>query len=319
MADATNPPEPSGGAAAPEPLTPPVISPDVAARIDQIAEDFVRAATGDRFDPARERAIAEMSQLGASDLLAGSMVEQRLLDRRDARFQVEIAANLTRLRDGVEDLRHGIGEERPDARRAARTERRLNDVLAALGDGGRALEQDTAVLLQEQHVLWTQVETLERYAAMAQRMEERLVARMAELAEAEAHLVRDDVLLPLRVRRADLATQLAVGLQACAALRIVEQNNRDLIGAIRTATGTTMAALRTSQLVAEALRRRAESGGTAAAPGGTAAAGVAAGVGAAALQDAWDDVFAALQRVEEVKRHVATDWTPVAPNLGGGA
>jgi len=263
----------------------------------------------DRFDPARNNAIAEMGRLGASELQAGSIIERRLAERRDVRFQAEIADNLKRLREGVEELQHEIVAGRTDAKRSARIGRRIDDVLQALGDGSRALEQDTAMLLQEQHVLRTQVQMLERYAFMAERMDERLSERLRDLGPQEAALVRDDVLLPLRGRRADLATQLAVALQASAALRIVEQNNRDLIGAVRTATGTTIAALRTSQLVGDALRQRMDVGRAIAAQGGgVAAAAVAARVGAASLQDAWDDVFAAIQRVEDVKQHVIGDW-----------
>ena len=249
-----------------------------------------------------------MGRLGASELLAGSIVERRLSERRDVRFQAEIAANLKRLREGVEELQQGIAAGRTDSKRSSRTQRRIDDVLGALSDGGRALEQDTAMLLQEQHVLSTQIQMLERYAFMAQRMDERLSERIGGLAPQEAALARDDVLLPLRARRADLATQLAVALQASAALRIVEQNNRDLIGAVRTATGTTIAALRTSQLVGEALQQRMAVGRAVAEPGAGNIATVAARVGAASLQDAWDDVFAAIARVEDVRQHVIEDW-----------
>lgn len=268
----------------------------------------------DRFDPARNNAIAEMGRLGASELLAGSIIERRLAERRDVRFQVEIADNLRRLREGVEELQQGIVTARMDARRSARIQHRIDEILGALGEGGRALEQDTAMLLQEQHVLRTQIQMLERYAFMAERMDERLAERLRDVGPQEAALARDDVQLPLRGRRADLATQLAVALQASAALRIVEQNNRDLIGAIRTATGTTIAALRTSQLVGDALRERIDVGrAVAGRDSGSAAAAVAARVGAATLQDAWDDVFAAIQRVEDVKQHVVRDWRAGAP------
>ena len=313
-ADATDLPSPSGGTADTEPRTPPSIPANIVARIDTIATDFVNAAVRDRFDPARNNAIAEMGRLGASELLAGSIIERRLADRRDGRFQAEIAGNLKRLRQGVEELQHEIVAGRTDAKRSARIGRRIDDVLQALGDGSRALEQDTAMLLQEQHVLRTQVQMLERYAFMAERMDERLSERLRDLGAQAAALVRDDVVLPLRSRRADLATQLAVALQASAALRIVEQNNRDLIGAVRTATGTTIAALRTSQLVGDALRQRMDVGRAVAAQGvGMAAAAVAARVGAASLQDAWDDVFAAIQRVEDVKQHVIGDWPARSP------
>ena len=94
---------------------------------------------------------------------------------------------------------------------------------------------------------------------MTERLDESLDARIAAIDATDprrATALREDVLLPVRVRRRDILTQLAVVSQGYAALGIIKRTNDDLIGAVRAATTTTVAAVRTAALVAQAIANR---------------------------------------------------------------
>jgi uncharacterized protein YaaN involved in tellurite resistance len=124
----------------------------------------------------------------------------------------------------------------------------------------------------------------------------------------------------VRHRRQEILTQLAVAVQGYAALRVVEINNRELVRAVRIATTTTVAALRTAVMVAQALTTqklvsdqvKAVHEVTSTMIEGTSvllrdqAATIEEqatnpGVDVQALQRAWDNVFSALDQIDTYK------------------
>ena len=69
----------------------------------------------------------------------------------------------------------------------------------------------------------------------------------------KAKALRDDVLFYVRQKHQDLLTQLAVSIQGYLAIDLVRKNNIELIKGVDRATTTTIAALRTAVIVAQAL------------------------------------------------------------------
>ena len=65
--------------------------------------------------------------------------------------------------------------------------------------------------------------------------------------------MREDVLFYARQKHQDLLTQLAVSIQGYLAIDLVRRNNIELIKGVDRATTTTIAALRTAVIVAQAL------------------------------------------------------------------
>ena len=131
--------------------------------------------------------------------------------------------------------------------------------MPALEADGEALEQDNAVLAQQERALWAEILTLRRYAALAARLDGLIVEQIASIEagdEARARSLGDDALLAVRRRRRDLLLQLAVASQGYAALRLIEQDNLQVIWAIRGATTTTVSALRIALLVAQTMGDR---------------------------------------------------------------
>ena len=69
-------------------------------------------------------------------------------------------------------------------------------------------------------------------------------------------MVRSDALFPVRQRRQDIMTQMAVAVQGYMALDLIRRNNLELIRGVDRAQTTTIAALRTAVIVSQALSRQ---------------------------------------------------------------
>jgi uncharacterized protein YaaN involved in tellurite resistance len=69
----------------------------------------------------------------------------------------------------------------------------------------------------------------------------------------EANKLDSDVLFPIRQRHQDILTQLAVSVQGYLAIDMIRKNNTELIKGVERARTTTISALRTAVIVAQAL------------------------------------------------------------------
>jgi uncharacterized protein YaaN involved in tellurite resistance len=132
----------------------------------------------------------------------------------------------------------------------------LDAIIKALYDGQDELRRDNAALNIEKTRLWESLGRLNQYIYVAERLDARLSAKIAELEATEPDRVkslREDVLFYVRQKHQDLLTQLAVSIQGYLAMDIIIKNNVELIKGVDRATTTTVAALRTAVIVAQAL------------------------------------------------------------------
>ena len=133
----------------------------------------------------------------------------------------------------------------------------LDAIIKALYDGQDELRQDNAALDQEKVHLWETMRRLNQYIYIAERLDARLVRARSPQIEAtdpeQAKALREDVLFYVRQKHQDLLTQLAVSIQGYLAIDIVIKNNLELIKGVDRATTTTVSALRTAVIVAQAL------------------------------------------------------------------
>ena len=130
----------------------------------------------------------------------------------------------------------------------------IDAILKALLDGQDELRKDNAALDQEKVHLWETMQRLAQYAYVAEHLDKALEAKIAQLSDAEkAKVLRDDVLYAVRQKHQDLLTQLAVSIQGYLAIDLVRKNNHELIKGVDRATTTTVSALRTAVIVAQAL------------------------------------------------------------------
>jgi len=70
---------------------------------------------------------------------------------------------------------------------------------------------------------------------------------------ARAKVLNEDMLFYVRQKNQDLLTQLAVSVQGYLALDVIRRNNVELIKGVQRATTTTISALRTAVIVAQAM------------------------------------------------------------------
>jgi len=321
---------------------------DVATRIDAVVAVFIDSVTSlDVHGDEYRRRIADVNSIGEREVIATSEMSNRLLDRPVGAMtgilegKAPIARNLVELRHTVEDLnpaRYDLAQMTPrkllgfiplgDRLRSyfdryTKAQSHIQAIIRALTDSRNDLQADNAAIAQEERALWTEMETLRQYAYMARTLDEALERRIDTLATsdpARGRTLREDVLFPVRHRLQDILTQLAVAAQGYAALRVVQQNNQEVVRAIQTATTTTAAALRTAVMVAQALtdqrlvveQLKAVSGVTSSMIESTSellktqtadveAQTTGTGVDLAALQRAWDNVFATLDQIDSYK------------------
>ncbi|HEY7969493.1 MAG TPA: toxic anion resistance protein [Candidatus Limnocylindrales bacterium] len=171
---------------------------------------------------------------------------------------------------------------------------RVRELIPQLDADRALLETDNAALAQQEQALWREIETLRQYAALAARIDQLLADHVDGLQAADptrAHALRVDVLFAVRRRRRDLLLQLAVATQGYSALRLIEQDNLEVIWALRSATTTTVSALRAASLASLATTNRAEVGRSA-----------SDGSTVGSLRQTLTDMVSALDAVEQRRR-----------------
>lgn len=176
-------------------------------------------------------------------------------------------------------------------RRAAE---RVRELIPELDADRALLETDNAALAQQEQALWREIETLRQYAALAARLDQLMADHVEGLQAtdpARGHAIRVDVLYAIRRRRRDLLLQLAVATQGYSALRLIEQDNLEVIWALRAATTTTVTALRAASLASLATSDRAAVGRSA-----------SDGSAVASLRETLADMVSALDAVEQRRR-----------------
>jgi uncharacterized protein YaaN involved in tellurite resistance len=256
-----------------------------AVRLDALAESFAHGLANVPVNgPAYRRAIGQIDRLGDRDTRLMTAIAARFQDRprqaldRESGERGPVADHLARLRKLVESV----------ASRAAGPafEGRVRGLIASLDADASALEADNAAIAQEEQALWIAIHGLRSHVYLAERIDGEL-SGAPEAARAGA-LGNTDALYATRRRRRDLLQQLAVATQAYAALRLMEQRNLDLVWQLRSAAAATGSALRTAMLVAGTVRSskaRAEAHG---------------------LDDAWQEVLAALDAADDRRRATNT-------------
>jgi len=135
-------------------------------------------------------------------------------------------------------------------------ESHLDAILHALRDGQDELGKDNGALNLEKQQLWEAMGRLNQYVYVAERLDARLAAGIADIEpinQEKAKALRDDVLFYVRQKHQDLLTQLAVSIQNYLAIDIVIKNNIELMKGVDRASTTTISALRTAVMVAQAL------------------------------------------------------------------
>jgi uncharacterized protein YaaN involved in tellurite resistance len=265
-------------AATQAPKMAPKVDPAVAPALDQKVSTYLDGLlTADTRSPEFAKRADDVRTMGDQDIRQAADSSNRLLATPVRALKEggladgsKVGQTLLELRRTVEDLDPSeasvgrkilgiipFGDKLQDYfRRYESAQGQLNAIIQALYNGQDELRKDNAALNLEKQNLWDTMARLNQYIYVAERLDAQLSAKIAELQVADperAKALSEDVLFYVRQKHQDLLTQLAVSIQGYLAIDIIIKNNIELTKGVDRATTTTVSALRTAVIVAQAL------------------------------------------------------------------
>ncbi len=251
------------------------------AKLDRlVAQYVVDISKLDVKDPRFEERISDIRKLGDDEIKASAQVSSRLLERPVGSMQkgglaasAAVGNSLMQLRRQVDTLdpshqgdlfgpRKLLGiipfgdRLRSYFARYQSSQGQINAVVTGLQRGQTELAKDNEDLEREKVNLWQAMEHLRQYIYLAQKLDASLTARIAKIEATDperARVLKEDMLFYVRQKVQDLTAQLAVSVQGYLSLDVIRRNNLELIRGVDRATTTTVSALRTAVIVAQAL------------------------------------------------------------------
>ena len=257
------------------------LKPEEVTQLDEQVRSFIDDITEhDSQHPKFKEALERIHTMGNRDVEASASVSNRMLERpvgtlKNGGFDqgAQIGQSLVDLRRQIEALdpsRQGdlfsprkllglipLGNRLADYfDRYRSSQSHLDAIIEALKRGKDELLRDNAAIEQEKTNLWTLMTRLEKYTHIGKQLDKQLDAKARELDAADpekARVVREEMLFYTRQKVTDLLTQLSVNIQGYLALDLIRKNNLELMKGVDRATTTTVSALRTAVIVAQAL------------------------------------------------------------------
>ncbi|GGA59612.1 protein involved in tellurite resistance [Pseudoclavibacter endophyticus] len=268
--------------------------------------------------------------------------------------QADVAGTLVNLRNTVEELAPDrqdffsrLTRALPFGNRMQRyfrqyesNQEQLNTILLALDRGQDMLRRDNAALAIERKTLWETMGELKKLDALLAELDvavnDKIGALRASGDEQAASTMETEVLFAVRQRRMDVQTQIAVSVQSYLSMDLIQDNNLKLIDGVERAKTTTMTALRTAVIVAQALENQRlvldqidavnrttntmidrtsqllrENAGR------VQEQAVTSGVSIETLQRAYDNLFATLDEVETFRKTANENFATTITSLQG--
>ena len=241
----------------------------------RLASELASLAPGS--DAYNER-VRTLEALATTEIARSSSVSNRMLDRPTRAMAAlgegsPVAKSLVDLRGTIEKLdpsRQGdlfspkkllgvlpFGNKLRDYFRGYESSQsHLNGIIESLRRGKDELLRDNAAIEQEKATMWSLMGELEKHGYLARALGdavEREVSTLQATDPERARALQEDVLFAARQKQQDIATQLAVNVQGYMALDLIKRNNAELVKGVDRATTTTVAALRTAVVTAQAV------------------------------------------------------------------
>ncbi len=256
------------------------LKPDQLEELNDRADDFVKDVLSlDVHSEDFKKRSNAVNDLGNAEARQAASVSNRMMERPMAASKglqdsnSPISRSLTELRRTVEDLdpsKQGdmfapkklfglipFGDKLRDYfMRYESAQTNLNKILESLYRGQDELRKDNASIEQEKVNLWGAMQALQGYVYIGKQIDGKLETQLNALKTSDpekARVVQDEILFYTRQKVQDLLVQLAVSIQGYLALDLVRKNNIELIKGVDRASTTTVTALRTAVMVAQAL------------------------------------------------------------------
>ncbi|MDT4994086.1 MAG: hypothetical protein QOH97_3978 [Actinoplanes sp.] len=233
--------------------------------------------------PVFAQKINSITTMGEQDMRSAATMSSRMLDRPAAALKRSGGDTQTRVSQTLIDLRITVTEL--DPKRADLTgmkkvlkwlpggdkidryfaryqsaQSHLNAIIKALDSGQDELRKDNSAIETEKANMWATMGRLSEYnelaTALDRAIEEKVAGFDANGKADDANTLRSDALFPIRQRRQDIMTQMAVNVQGYMALDLIRRNNLELIRGVDRSQTTTIAALRIAVIVSQALSRQ---------------------------------------------------------------
>lgn len=240
------------------------------ARVVAFVDDLTEADVHSEGFKARLGAIHAM---GTAEIREAANVSNRMLNRpvRGLSEDAPVTKALLDLRRTVEKLDPAqqdaldrkilgiipVGRGVTDYFRSYRSAQdHIDAVLNSLHHSQDELRKDVATIEQEKVNLWEIMGRLQQAVYLCRQVDTALAVRVADFEvddPQKARVVKEEILFYVRQKTQDLLTQLAVSVQGYLALDVIRRNDLELIKGVERATTTTISALRTAVIVAQAL------------------------------------------------------------------
>jgi uncharacterized protein YaaN involved in tellurite resistance len=269
-----------------------VVTPDQAAQPSTLAPDATKRLDGqvstfiddllklDIHSNAFQEKLGAVHTFGNADIQASAAVSNRMMERPVRAMENEANPQGSTVSRGLLDLRRTIEDLDPSKqgdlfspktilklipfgshiidyfRKYQSAQTHLNAIIDSLYHGKDELLKDNAAIEQEKSNMWTLMGKLEQWVYLGKHIDAALEKRIDEIAATDpekARIAREEILFAVRQKVMDLLTQLAVNKQGYLALDLVRRNNIELVKGVDRATTTTVSALRTAVIVAQAL------------------------------------------------------------------
>jgi uncharacterized protein YaaN involved in tellurite resistance len=257
------------------------VTPEVTNKLDSQAREYVdKLVALDVHSEEFQSRLNSVHSLGNADIQASASVSSRMMDRPVRAMEYGGLGETAVISNGLVQLRQTIDKLDParqgnllsprrllgiipwgskilayfDKYRSAQTH--LNAIIESLNRGQDELQKDNAAIEQEKQNMWSLMQRLEQWIYLSKKLDQTLSAKIATLETsdpAKARIAKEEILFAVRQKVTDLLTQLAVNSQGYLALDLIRRNNVELIKGVDRATTTTVSALRTAVIVAQAL------------------------------------------------------------------
>ena len=270
-------PPPVGQATQAPQMAPPVSEeqrPVLDAKVNQFMGAIMSEESG---SPEFSRQADAVRSMGDADIRRAAEMSNRLLETPLNEMKTGGLSDVSKVSGTLVELRRIIEELDPSEvgaqkkflglipfgdkvqdyfRKYQSSQNHLNAILHALRSGQDELTKDNVSLNMEKQQLWDTMNRLNQYIYLAEQLDSQLSGAIAELQVSDpmkADALNKDVLFYVRQKHQDLLTQLAVSIQGYLAIDVIIKYNAELIKGVDRASTTTVSALRTAVITAQAL------------------------------------------------------------------
>lgn len=257
----------------PGPQLTPSAKEDLTSRAQERANHL---ATIDPLSPGFQKLIADIEAIGTKTITSTTGISNRLLRSPESALtdkgskDAPVATTLTELRRTVEDLDPAqaqgkkkflglipFGDKIADYfRRFESQQSHIDAIVVRLEDSRDELRKDNAVLKQEKNRLWEMLGQLNQDVFIVQELDRIATDAVEDLESTDpekANKLRNSALFYIRQKQQDLLTHAAVSVQSYLTIDTVISNNTELSKGVHRATTTTVSALKTAVMTAQAL------------------------------------------------------------------